>query len=343
MVEMAYKKSMKLLLATRFFDMRNAGIGRVSSEIRARLVQRGHDVTAVSSQHNSLHGYAWYTMCSLWGEMHRRYDAYHAMTPVEGIHAPPGKSVATFYDLILLTHPEHAGAGVGYSPTKLWIAQQYFEFACKRAARARYVACISDYTREQVIERLHVPERKVGTIRLGIRPDMEPRPKQDNIYRIGYLGQLDRRKRVALLINAFRKANIDAELVIGGIGVDEAKLRAVAGNDPRIKFLGFIPDERLVNFFNSLTVFAFPTSIEGWGLPIVEAFACNVPVVVMADAIIPPELKSRCYVTDDLAWWLKEVTPDNIGWQADNYEYAKSHSWDRCVDEYEQLYREIVD
>jgi len=44
------------------------------------------------------------------------------------------------------------------------------------------------------------------------------------------------------------------------------------GDDARIKFLGFVPDEKLVDF---LDVFVFLTKIEGCGLPVVEAVACK--------------------------------------------------------------------
>ena len=45
------------------------------------------------------------------------------------------------------------------------------------------------------------------------------------------------------------------------------------------------------DFYNSLDLFVFPTSIEGYGMPIVEAMACGKPVITLEDAEIPSNLR----------------------------------------------------
>lgn len=144
---------------------------------------------------------------------------------------------------------------------------------------------------------------------------------------------------MGLLIKDFLQANIDAELVIGGTGADGTRLRALTNEDKRVRFLGFIPDDRLVEFYNSLDIFLFPTEREGYGLPIVEAMACKKPVVVLEDAIIPEEIKSRCIVVESLKEFFKNLKINsNI---EDNYRFAKLHDWETCVEEYIKLYQEV--
>jgi glycosyltransferase involved in cell wall biosynthesis len=203
---------------------------------------------------------------------------------------------------------------------------------------------VSEHVKKEVIRIFGIDEDRVKVIKSGIRGDLEPLPKKDKVFRVGYLAQLDRRKRVDLLIKAFKKSDLD-ELVIGGKGLDEGILKILAGGDKRIKFLGFIPDEELVNFYNSLDVFIFPTAIEGFGLPIVEAMACGKPVIVLDDAIIPWEVKRRCIIVEnlDIVLGYKDYL-ERICKGIDiegNYNWAKSHSWNKCIEEYEKLYEGV--
>lgn len=333
---------MKICLITRFFDFRNAGLGRVSMEILKGLKTRGYDVCPISTEGESLTSYLKYTMFELRNRIPGGYDIYHALTPMESVWVPKQKSIVSFHDLILLTHPERAGAGVGYSMPKLFTAKAYFGWVAKHhASKCKIVVCQSEQTRQEVIEILGVEPERTRVIRLGIRPDLEPRPKPDGVFRVGYLGQLDKRKRIHLLIGAFRESKIDGELVIGGIGADEERLKALTFGDKRIKFLGLVPDDKLVDFYNSLDLFVFPTGIEGWGLPLVESMACGKPAVVLKDAIIPKEIKGRCLVAESLSDLFDNINLVRSKGLDGNYQFAKEHSWDRCVEQYIELYEEV--
>jgi len=356
---------MKICLLTRTFSL-SGGIGRVSSGIRDELIRQGHEVYCISTTKEGLASYFTYTAFEIPFKIPRGYDIYHAITPMEGIWIPKSKgisiildliaithphlyggrwnkSIVTFHDLAPITHPDLHGAGFGYSKVKSIIARRYFEFACKQAVKCRYIVTVSEHVKNEVIRIFGIDENKVKVIKSGIRNDLEPKPK-DGVFRLGYLAQLDRRKRVDLLIKAFRKSELD-ELVIGGVGLDEPLLRKQAKGDNRIRFLGFILDNELVNFYNSLDVFVFPTAIEGYGLPIVEAMACKKPVIVLDDAIIPWEVKKRCMIVRDLDVALGskqylEGLCKSIDIEG-NYEWAKEHDWKKSVGEYVKLYEEI--
>ena len=341
---------------TRYFDFRNAGIGRVSSEIANRLEQRGHEVKRISTNTWSLYQYFRYTTFELPFKIPRGYDVYHALTPLEAIWIPKHKGVVTFYDFIPILYPEKAGTGLHSS----WILKHgsriYFWLATQFAANCHQLTCISEETRKDLCRVAHIHDKykdRITVVRLGIRPDLEPKPKPDNTFRVGYLGQLDRRKRVGLLVEAFHKSKIDGELAIGGVGPEKWRLEALAENDKRIKFLGLVPDDKIVDFYNSLDIFVFPTMVEGYSLPTVESMACMKPAIVLKDAIIPNCVKSRCIQLDELTPkvidnlpWLVENMESNSGWQdkrQSNYAFAKIHDWEKCVDQYEQLYRNIVE
>lgn len=336
---------MRICLLSRYFDYRNAGIGRVSCEIRNRLVAMGNDVVTVSTNEESLVSYFKYTAYGIRSQIPDDCDVYHAITPMEGIWIPKSKSIVTYLDLIPVTHPERAGAGIGYSRIKNQIGQWYFGWAAKQSSKAAILVAISETTKQYMVDRLGVDNVRV--VRLGIRDDLQPIPSKDHKLRIGYLGQLDRRKRVNLLIDAFRESELDAELVIAGAGRDESLLKSLASYDHRIQFAGFIPDEEICEFYNSLDIFVFPTWIEGYGLPIVEAMACGKPVVVLSDAILPSEIQSRCFVAQNLTGLFSSLNRIDTVLRTNDYDgnlhFAREHWWDKCVTQYVELYKKIME
>lgn len=358
---------MKICLLSRTFSLEGGGIGRVGIEIRDKLKERGHYVCTLSTKGTSLYSYFLYTSLGIPIRLPRGMDVYHAITPMESIWIPKEKgvawildiiaithpelyggrwsgSIATFHDLFPLTHSRLQGAGLTNNAKSL-VGTRYFEFACRKALKCKHIVTVSEHVKQEVMRVFNVEEDRIKVIKSGIRDDLEPWEKRNKKFRVGYLGQLDKRKRIDLLIEAFKKSALE-ELVIGGKGLDENALRLQAGNDPRIKFLGLIPDEKLPAFYNSLDVFVFPTAIEGYGLPPVEAMACKKPVVVLHDAIIPWEVKRRCTIVEELEYvlgnqkYLEELC-QSIDIEG-NYTWAKAHSWDKCVDEYIKLYEEVL-
>jgi len=300
----------------------------------------------------SLYAYAWHTAVGVKFRLPRA-DVYHALATLEALWLPRDRSVATFLDLFTSTNPDRAGAGMGYSRWKLEVGRRYFAFGARMAAKCRYCVCISDKTKDDVIKHIGVNGDKLKVIRLGIADDLEPlplyhrfKPAGLHTITIGTLGQLDKRKRINLLIDAFKRTELPAQLLIAGKGPDEGLLKALAGNDERIKFLGLVPNGKLNDFYNTIDVFVFPSAIEGYGLPPVEAMACRKPTIILSDAIIPEDVRSRCVAVDDLTEALRDAghleelckVVDYDG----NYEFAKQHKWSNCVGEYIKLYKEVA-
>lgn len=337
---------MKVCLLARYFDYRGTGVTRISTEVHRRLLENGYEVKTVSDG-DSLYSYLRYTLLEIPFRLRGDYDVYHALTTMEGIWLPKDKSIVNFVDLFTITQPERLGAGMGYSNWKKWVGGRYFGFGSRIASRARVLTAISQHVKDEVVEVLGIPGEKIRVIPLGINEDLEPEETPPGgPFKLGTLGQLDRRKRIDLLIKEFRKTKTDAELLIAGKGMDEPILRKLAEGDSRIKFLGFIPDTQLRNFLNGLDVFCFPTWVEGEGLPALEAFACKKPVLVLGDAIIPSEIKSRCIVVESLWPALNNLRYlDNLCQYVDydsNYAFAKEHSWAKTVKAYEELYKEVA-
>jgi glycosyltransferase involved in cell wall biosynthesis len=115
-----------------------------------------------------------------------------------------------------------------------------------------------------------------------------PRFREGTGRHIGFLGRIVAEKGVEHLVAAFRRvADHDARLLLAGDyskvagGSVIARVREAAQGDPRIRILGFVPDEQLADFYASIDVFAFPSvnSLEAFGIAQVEAMLAGVPVV----------------------------------------------------------------
>lgn len=340
---------MNICLLTRYSNFRGTGITRIATELMKGLRKRSYRYETLSCKGNSLYSYFFFSLLEIPLKLPRKNtDIFHAVTsPIEGIWLPEDRSVVTYCDALPILYPERFGSGMGHNKLKNLIGRKYAEFSWKRTRRASLVTCISSSIKEDLMEYFEVPEEKIRVIRMGIREDLESEEKKDTTFRLGYLGQLDRRKRVDLLIRSFKKSKLDGELVIGGLGLDSSILKELAEDDRRIKFLGLVPDNLLASFYNSLDVLIFPTWAEGYGLPPVEAMACKRPTVVLRDAIIPPEVKDRCIIVENLDEVLEhkgylDALCRGLDYES-NYKFAKEHSWDGYVEECIKYYKEVLD
>ncbi len=118
-------------------------------------------------------------------------------------------------------------------------------------------------------------------------------------------GRLVPKKGYAALISAFarlRSEGWDARLVIGGDGPEAARLRAQSaqlGVDNTVSFVGWI--DNVAAFLTDAHVFALPSHDEPFGIVVLEAMACGVPIVTTPTAG-PLEIldaSSACFTTRD--------------------------------------------
>lgn len=102
-------------------------------------------------------------------------------------------------------------------------------------------------------------------------------------------GRLHRWKRVELVIDAYRYLKRDVPLLISGTGEDEAALRARAAGDPRIRFLGDVDDDTLLDLYADALLVPFVPRQEDYGLVTIEAFRSGKAVLTCTDSGEPLE------------------------------------------------------
>jgi glycosyltransferase involved in cell wall biosynthesis len=336
---------MKVCLLSRFFDLRNGGIGRYSQNLLVGLTEQKIKVKCVSQDGGIPLGegsakYLIYTTLEIPFKTPDDYDIYHACSPLESIWLKKKNSVVTIHDLIPMSNSKIFRSNLKLVSNLFF--GYLFNFALKRSINLKLIAN-SIQTSKDLINYFKINEESVRVIRPGISTNLKPTEKKDNIYRIGTLSYLESRKRIDLLIKAFLNADIEnSELVIAGQGVDAKRLKKISKGDIRIKFLGFIPDSDLCEFYNSLDVFVFPSIIEGYGLPIVEALACKKPVITLKDAIIPDDVKSNTTQVNynDLSKTLKNREYE---YKDSNFNFVKEHSWKILIEKTLKMYKELLD
>jgi len=95
-----------------------------------------------------------------------------------------------------------------------------------------------------------------------------------------YAGRLERIKGLDDVVPLFRQADAPADLLIAGAGSHERALRALAGDSPRVRFLGHVGPERLAPLYRHAVAHIAPSvCFETFGNTLVEAFRQSTPVV----------------------------------------------------------------
>jgi glycosyltransferase involved in cell wall biosynthesis len=97
---------------------------------------------------------------------------------------------------------------------------------------------------------------------------------------------------------------------------DLNRINELAKGDDKIMRLGFVSAEDLVQIYNLATVFVMPSLYEGFGLPILEAMACDCPVITSKEGSLPEVAGDAvfyidAYDVDSIAEGIKKVFEDN--------------------------------
>ena len=227
-------------------------------------------------------------------------DVFHGMDHV-GIPLV-GRScryVVTVHDVIPLILPET------FTPRHRLVVR----LALARVRRrADLVVVPSHAVKRDVVRRVGLPEDRVVVTHEGCEPRFRPvrsdAARRDVAARYGLppryvlaVGTLEPRKNLTTLLEAFarlrRDGEVDADLrlvLAGARGwLDEpifATVRSL-GLEDAVRFTGFVDDADLPAVYSGAALFVFPSLREGFGLPLLEAMACGVPVVTSNISSMP--------------------------------------------------------
>jgi len=340
------------------FLVASAGIPRYCSALLNGLKERGIDVQTICTRAPRIPlGVAYNHVFKLTLQVLRRvgqFDIVHATCPITALSFPliNKLKVVTYHDSYSILGKES-----DVSPHARLLLPLVYRAV---GAHSDRVIAHSTQTREELVGDLHVPDHKITTVNSGIDHRFVPfHTKDENPwYTIGYLGGISSsRKRVDYLIAAFshlkrKHPELKTRLVLcGDEGGGATKLRLLAeslGILPDVDITGPVPDEKLVETYNSFDVFVLPSEWEGFGFPILEAQRCGVPVIIREDARIPKEVSSDCLKAtseEDMSDKIHDLLTNTRLRQAvvdQGLEYSQEFTWERTVQQTVDVYEELL-
>ena len=198
------------------------------------------------------------------------------------------KAITTIPDILFESHPE------------FFTQAENFRFRILMpwsARRADHIITVSQASRNEIVRRYHIDPEKISVIDEAPRDEFRPMDRDEctariqSKYGVGnpfllYVGRINPRKNLLRLIEAFsilRRKGSPHNLVIVGKQDFRADLVLQKVKDLSLEdavvFAGYVDWDDVPVFYNAADVFVYPSICEGFGLPVVEAMACGVPVV----------------------------------------------------------------
>lgn len=202
------------------------------------------------------------------------------------------RSVVTIHDLIFIHCPEY------YHPIDRMIYNYKFRRACRVADR---VIAVSEFTKRELVHYYGIDEGKIDVVYQGCDPafaaDIAPEALADVSRRYSlpprfvlYVGSIERRKNlmlaaraVALMARRGRQAADIVPVVAVGRHTDyEDELRSYLRSErleQSFRFVHGVPFADLPAFYRLATAFVYPSRIEGFGIPMLEAITSGLPAI----------------------------------------------------------------
>jgi len=204
--------------------------------------------------------------------------------------------VAVFHDLAF----EHFPDGIHY-----WGRWYYKKYMPKFANKAAHLLTVSEFTKQDIINNYGIDSNKISVTCNGVSDIFKPissneKQKIKNQYSHGkpyilYVGSIHPRKNLGRLLQAFDSFKTEtlheAQLLICGRKAWDFEEVFSFYNSMKFKsevhFTGSIDDEELSKIYASASVLCYVSLFEGFGIPILEAFASEVPVITSNISAMP--------------------------------------------------------
>src|SRR5437588_3788897 len=226
---------------------------------------------------------------------------YHATEP-DGLVLVPGvATVATLYDLIPLRHP------TAHFPLRRLDQRIGYARYLRLLQRADRLIAISEATRRDAVERLGIAPERIAVTPLAVDARrFYPRLTDEVEATIGryglrrpyflHVGASTYHKNTTRVLQAFdlfsRECGVDHALYIAGKWTPKALAEldtsyAALVRIGRLRVLGFVPDDDLPALYSGADAIVYPSLIEGFGLPVLEAMGCGTPVLTSSTSSLP--------------------------------------------------------
>jgi glycosyltransferase involved in cell wall biosynthesis len=270
------------------------------------------------------------------------------------------RTVVTIHDLWLSRNPQYSKKlfGEALSTWKLGIC-------AKRVSR---VIAVSQFSAREIQEVFDLPSEQIAVIYHGCSPDMFPERKEQNFQEVRarlqlparpyilFVGGAEPRKNHRVLFEAFsRSATLVKSyslVAVGEVQTRGANLVETArqlGISDSVCCPGYVSIDDLRMLYSHAEAFVFPSLYEGFGIPLLDAMACGVPIITGTGSALPEVAgEAALYVNsqdpEQLSAELERLVSDR-GLQerlrSKGFERVKQFTWDRAAQETLTLYQEV--
>lgn len=274
---------------------------------------------------------------------------------------PATPTVVTVHDLIPMVLPAYRGSA---------LVRAYTRLVAAGARRTEAIIADSEWSKRDIVAHLKVDPQRVHVIPLAAGPQFRPATPEEiagvrarhnlpDRY-VLYLGGFDQRKNVPALLHAFARlqAGPDLGLVITGrlpardtaFTPDPRRIAAQLGIEKSVMFPGWIDERDKPALYSSAELSVFPSTYEGFGLPVLEAMACGAPVVTSNVSSLPEVAGDAAVTVDPHDVTALSQAIDTVLGDADRQQamreaslaQAGRFSWQRTAEATLRVYRQAL-
>ena len=238
---------------------------------------------------------SWWRMKGVVADLQRDgVQLYHGLSgelPI-GIRKSGIRSVVTIHDLIFLRHPEFYH----------WVDTKIYAWKFRQTMKeADHIIAISECTKRDILYYSDVDEQKISLVYQSFAPRFnaevseEQRAQVRSAYQLPQryilnVGSIEARKNVLLAVQALPLLPDDMALVIVGrhTPYTDQVLKYIQEHhlEQRVRILHGVPDDHLPVLYAMAESFVYPSVYEGFGIPIIEAISCGLPVVACSGSCL---------------------------------------------------------
>jgi glycosyltransferase involved in cell wall biosynthesis len=267
--------------------------------------------------------------------------------------------ITTVHDLTAYLYPET------HEFFSSWYYRLLMPWSVKAADR---VIAVSTSAKGDLMRLLGVPPEKICVIHHGKDERFTPHRDESRLTKVRrkygitkkmilFVGGIDLRKNPAGLVRAFAmlKSLHGSHMLVltGGFGEHYESIRARLpewGVEDHVLFPGYVPNEELADLYRLAEVFVYPSLYEGFGLPVLEAMACGVPVITSKVSAMPEIAGDAAILVEpnnieDLAAAIERVLANTAlrqGLVEKGLRRSQLFSWKKAACDTLDLYRKVA-
>jgi glycosyltransferase involved in cell wall biosynthesis len=228
----------------------------------------------------------WYSVGALLAMNRRNFDVWYSPSNILPIRLRR-PAVVTIHDLNFLILPE------AYDRAYVRWAELNVERSARSAAK---VVADSSFVAGELAARFQIPADRIEVAHLGIDHALRIEPARRRVGPVGryalFVGQLEPHKNVPLLLDAWSHGvpNDLALVIVGGPGRDHERVALQCSRPElrgRVRLMGHVKDADLARLYADAHMFLFPSLLEGFGMPPLEAMARGIPTAVANTTSLP--------------------------------------------------------